>query len=313
MTEDTTAAETAETEETKPKRHRSEAQHIARISRALNKEATAPIEVGEALIDAHDDLFQAVHPSEKGTRTHEWAKWLEYHFGMTRGTASKYMSVAHRGAIFRKYLAPKDVSPGKHESYLPSGMTALYELSTIKDDGLLESLIDSGDCAGLTKEKAHALAQEVKGEEPRSKRQSREAEEAWAAECERRFQAAQEATKGYLIIDEAKEAGVSPRDLFRRPDKTIRLHATDELRDWLDANPATPKADFIKGWKGTGEPKRKIWRWSCMGCWREYSAECEEEPILTGGEVPAHICPDCLNVLQEALGTKAGDTGRQIG
>ena len=303
MTEDTTESQEETKSEDKPKRHRSEAQHIQRISRALNKEATAPIEVGEALTDAHDDLFDII--PDKGTRTHAWAKWLEYNFGMTRGTASKYMSVAKRGALFRKYLAPvKDVSPGKHEYYLPSGMTALYELSTIKDDALLESLIDSGDCAGLTKEKAHALAQEVKGNEPRSKQRNREAEEAWALECERRFTEAEVATNGYLIIDEAKEAGINPRDLFRRPEKTIRLHATEELRDWLDEHPATPKADFIREFKGVGQPKRKIWKWSCMGCWREYSAECEDEPTLTGGEIPMQICGDCLLVLQEALGTR---------
>jgi hypothetical protein len=307
---DMTESEETESED-KPKRHRSEAQHIARISRALNKEATAPIEVGEALADAHDDLFNVI--PDKGTRTHAWAKWLEYHFGMTRGTASKYMSVANRGALFRKYLAPVSVSPGKHEYYLPSGMTALYELSTIKDDDLLESLIDSGDCAGLTKEKAHALAQEVKGNEPRSKKESREAEEAWAAECERRYQEADNATNGYLIIDEAREAGINPRDLFRRPDKTIRLHATEELRDWLDDHPGTPKADFIRQHKGTGQPKRKIYAWSCMGCWREFSAECEEEPHLTGGDIPASICTTCLEVLQEALGVKSADASRQIG
>jgi hypothetical protein len=302
--EETTSGETT----SKKKRHLNEAQHIQRISRALNKENTGAIEVGEALKDAHDQLFGII--PEKGTRTHAWAKWLEYNFGLTRGTASKYMSIAARGALFRKYLAPADVSPGKHETYLPSGMTALYELSTIQDDDLLEALIHSGETAGLTKEKAHALALEVKGEEPAGRKKSREAEEAWALECENRFQAAEAATNGYLIIDEAKNDGVNPRSLFRKPDKIIRLHATEELRDWLDANPGTPKPDFIRQYKRTDEPETRKWEWSCMGCWLEFSADCEDDPVLTGGDVPANICLACLKVLQDAL--RSADSGRQI-
>jgi hypothetical protein len=308
MTEEKEAAQSEETA-SKPKRRFNEAQHIGRISRALNKENTGAIEVGEALKDAHDQLFGII--PEKGTRTHAWAKWLEYNFGLTRGTASKYMSIAARGALFRKYLAPPDVSPGKqHENYLPSGMTALYELSTIGDDDLLDALIYSGDCAGLTKEKAHALAQEVKGEEPANRKKSREAEDAWALECETRFQAAEAATNGYLIIDEAENSGIDPRSLFRQPDKIIRLHATEELRDWLDANPGTPKPDFMRQYKRTAEPKTRKWEWSCMGCWLQFSADCEDDPALTGGDVPANICLNCLKVLQEAL--RSTDSGRQI-
>jgi hypothetical protein len=295
--------ESPDSAEIRPQRKRrlSEAQHIKRIARALNREAGSVIDAGEALRDAHDQLFSII--PDKGTRTQAWAKWLEYHFGMTRGTASKYMSIAARGTIFRKYLSVvADVSPGKHEHYLPTGMTALYELSTIRDDDLLESLIHSGECAGLTKEKARELAREARGEETGGRKASREAREAWDLECEARFRAAEEATNGYLIAEKARADGINPHDIFRRPDRIIRKHATEELRDWLDGNPGTPRQHFIRQHAGADRPKLHTWGWHCQGCWKEFHAEVEgEKPSIPSGDIPESVCADCLKILREAL------------
>ncbi|WP_433699092.1 hypothetical protein [Nocardiopsis sp. CA-288880] len=85
------------------------------------------------------------------------------------------------------------------------------------------------------------------------------AREQYKLQVTQQWQAAEEATNGFLLTPAAQAAGVDPQSLFSGPRARAEAHASEELKRWWDANGRMNFEDYvaaIEAGRDTREPGR---------------------------------------------------------
>jgi hypothetical protein len=62
------------------------------------------------------------------------------------------------------------------------------------------------------------------------------------------YDAAEDATRGYLLNERGRRAGVSARSLFMGPEVRARAYASEELLTWWEQHPRVTFAQFERAW-----------------------------------------------------------------
>lgn len=62
------------------------------------------------------------------------------------------------------------------------------------------------------------------------------------------YERAEDDTRGALLNERGREAGIEPMSLFMGPRVRVDAYASEELREWFDANGRVTFDDFERQW-----------------------------------------------------------------